>query len=188
MTPEPGGRLARRAVLAGLTPAWPARAGDAPLDRPGTVVLLRHAEAPGFGDPPGARADDCATQRNLSAEGRAQAARIGAALRARLADGGAAAVLHAERCRCRDTAVLLGLGAARHTPELDSLFGQQAQTDPRTVALQALIAAHPGPWPLVLVTHQVNVAALTGISPASGEAVLLDAADPGRPLRRIPPA
>ena len=47
----------------------------------GVAMLLRHAATEaGLGDPPGYRVDDCATQRNLSAEGRAQAARIGQAL------------------------------------------------------------------------------------------------------------
>ena len=46
------------------------------------VALMRHTDAPGgAGDPPGFRVDDCATQRNLSAKGRADAARIGARLR-----------------------------------------------------------------------------------------------------------
>ena len=53
--------------------AWKAlRAG-------GHVALMRHADAPGgFGDPPELRVDDCATQRNLSEKGRADAAKIGA--------------------------------------------------------------------------------------------------------------
>jgi phosphohistidine phosphatase SixA len=46
------------------------------------VTAMRHTDAPGgAGDPPGFRVDDCATQRNLSAKGRADAARIGARLR-----------------------------------------------------------------------------------------------------------
>ena len=64
------------AAVAGEAEAWSAlRAG-------GHVVLMRHADAPGgFGDPPGFKLEDCATQRNLSAKGRADALRIGARLR-----------------------------------------------------------------------------------------------------------
>ena len=40
------------------------------------IALLRHAVAPGTGDPPDFTIGDCATQRNLSDEGRAQAQRI----------------------------------------------------------------------------------------------------------------
>ena len=56
--------------------AWKAlRAG-------GHVALMRHADAPGgAGDPPGFRLDDCATQRNLSEKGRADAAKIGVRLK-----------------------------------------------------------------------------------------------------------
>ena len=52
------------------------------LRRGGAIVLMRHAIAPGGGDPPGFVLEDCATQRNLSDEGREQARRTGALLRA----------------------------------------------------------------------------------------------------------
>jgi hypothetical protein len=51
--------------------AWRALAGD------GAVALVRHAQAPSP-DPPGFRIEECATERYLSAESRAQAARLGA--------------------------------------------------------------------------------------------------------------
>ena len=52
------------------------------LSEPGIVALMRHALAPGTGDPVSFRLDDCASQRNLDARGRAQARRVGAAVRA----------------------------------------------------------------------------------------------------------
>ena len=92
--------------------AWKAlRAG-------GHVALMRHADAPGgFGDPPGFRVDDCATQRNLSAKGRADAERIGA----RLKSEGIAfeKILSSPWCRCIDTATLLKLGPV----ETEATFG-----------------------------------------------------------------
>ena len=60
--------------------------GWAVLKQPGHVVFMRHSDAPGsggYGDPPGYRLDDCATQRNLSEEGRAHARRTGEAFRSR---------------------------------------------------------------------------------------------------------
>ncbi|MGR3547141.1 MAG: histidine phosphatase family protein, partial [Roseovarius sp.] len=51
------------------------------LKAPGVVALMRHALAPGTGDPAAFRLGDCATQRNLDARGRAQAQETGAALR-----------------------------------------------------------------------------------------------------------
>ncbi|HMS81661.1 MAG TPA: histidine phosphatase family protein, partial [Burkholderiaceae bacterium] len=71
----------------------------------GCVLLLRHAlTEPGVGDPPGFRIEACGTQRNLSAQGRAQAARLGASLR----DAGVAIgpVRSSRWCRCLDTARL----------------------------------------------------------------------------------
>ena len=86
--------------------AWKAlRAG-------GHVALMRHADAPGgAGDPPGFRVDDCATQRNLSEKGRADAAKIGV----RLKQEGIAfeKILSSPWCRCKDTATLLNLGPSK---------------------------------------------------------------------------
>src|SRR6266496_1994862 len=71
----------------------------------------------GSGDPPGFRVDDCATQRNLSAKGRADAARIGARLRS---EGTAVErILSSPWCRCMDTATLLELGPV----EAEQTFG-----------------------------------------------------------------
>lgn len=163
---------ARRTLLLGLL-AFPAAvlAGEDvwPALREGrAAALLRHALAPGGGDPPGFRLDDCATQRNLSGEGRAQARALGALFRA---NGIAAAtVLSSAWCRCRETAALMALGPVGHAPALDSVFADRAAGPARTAALRALLAAWRG-GPLVLVTHQVNITALTGIFPASGEGV-----------------
>src|SRR5438128_10823527 len=79
-------------------PIWDA------LRLPGTVVLLRHSYAPGGFDPPGARPDDCSTQRSLDASGRAQAPRLGAAFKER--DLALGVVLSSPRCPCPATARL----------------------------------------------------------------------------------
>lgn len=157
------------------------------LRRDGLVLLVRHARTePGVGDPPGFRLDDCATQRNLSALGRADARALGAALRAA---GLARAELRTSAwCRCRETAGLLGLGPVAHEPALDSFFEDRSREPERTAALRAILAAWRGPGLLVLVTHQVNVQAAIGLSPAMGEGILLEpAADGARPLARLGP-
>ena len=78
---------------------------------------MRHALAPGGGDPADFDPDDCATQRNLSDAGRDPARRIGAALRDRLSAASRtnAAAVSMEAftsvwCRCRESAELLGFG------------------------------------------------------------------------------
>ena len=147
----------------------------------GTVLLLRHADAPGTGDPEGFRLDDCATQRNLSDAGREQARSIGAWLRGRGIEQ--ARVYSSEWCRCLETAELLGLGPVTRLPALNSFFEHRADREPNLVALEAFLKDQPpNGEPIVLVTHQVTVTALTGIYPASGEAVLmrLSDQDPGR--------
>src|SRR6185436_17654495 len=74
-------------LLVALAAPGPASASEplwALLKGGGRVVLMRHAiTTPGVGDPPGMRLDDCATQRNLTDEGRRHARQAGEALRAR---------------------------------------------------------------------------------------------------------
>lgn len=132
-------------------------------------VLLRHAIAPGTGDPPGMRIGDCSTQRNLSEEGRAQASRIGALFR----DNGirAASVYSSQWCRCLDTAELLELGPVTEQPLLNSFFGKPEDGRGQTEALRQWLSTRGSGLPLVLVTHQVNVTGLTSIVPRSGELV-----------------
>ncbi len=132
-------------------------------------VLLRHAIAPGTGDPPGMRLGDCSTQRNLSDEGRTQAQRIGSLLRENGIDR--AAVYSSEWCRCLDTALLLDLGPVSPQPLLNSFFGRAENGATQTEALRAWLSSSPGDLPLVLVTHQVNITGLTSIVPRSGELV-----------------
>ena len=144
----------------------------AKLARPGRVLLLRHANAPGIGDPPGFALGDCRSQRNLDAAGRSQAARLGARLRA--AGVARAAVYSSQWCRCLETARLLRLGEVRELPVLNSFFGRPRERGRRVAALREFLAALPadGP-PLVLVTHQVVITALSGGYAASGGGVIL---------------
>ena len=139
---------------------------------PGHVILLRHANAPGVGDPAGMTLDDCSTQRNLDDRGRAQAKRLGERLRAAgLKD---VSVYTSQWCRCRDTARLLAIGNVNDLTALNSFFAQPELRRERTQALRAFLDQLPRDTPpIVLVTHQVNITALTGFFPSSGEGVRL---------------
>ena len=141
----------------------------------GYVVMLRHALAPGTGDPAGFRLGDCSTQRNLSAEGRRQAIAIGAQWRRERMP--IDRVLTSRWCRARDTARLLAIGAVTAYPALDSSFTVSDATAARRAAeVRALIARHRGErGVLVLVGHQVNITDVTGVVPASGQAVVVKA-------------
>ena len=138
----------------------------------GHVALMRHADAPGgTGDPPGFRVDDCATQRNLSPKGRADAEKIGS----RIKQEGIAfeKILSSPWCRCIDTAKLLNLG----TVETEATFGNvvvlRDQRDALTAGGRALVARWTARGNLLVVTHGANIFALTGVSPASGEIVVV---------------
>ncbi len=143
----------------------------------GHVALLRHAIAPGTGDPAAFKVDDCSTQRNLSAEGRSQAARIGARFR----DNGieTARVVSSQWCRCLDTAELLGLGTVEALPLLNSFYQRSERRAPQTEGLRTWLAGQDFERPTVLVTHQVNILALTGAYARSGELVVIRVAAEG---------
>ena len=117
------------------------------------------------------RLDDCATQRNLDEAGRAQARRIGEAFRAEGVVVGA--VLASRWCRAAETADLASPGLARAEPAFDSFFDERAEAPGRTAQARRILLDWGGPGALVAVTHQVNVTALTGVVPSSGEGVVL---------------
>jgi len=174
--------VAATLVLAFLATPLSASADEAlwrELAEGGPVVLMRHALAPGVGDPAEFRLGDCATQRNLDAEGRAQARAIGERFRAHGIER--ARVYSSQWCRCLETARLLGLGEVVAAPTLNSFFRDRAAKAERGAGALALIASEveAGDGPLVLVTHQVNITALTGVFPASGELILVRAAAEG---------
>lgn len=129
-------------------------------------VMLRHALAPGTGDPAEFTLRRCETQRNLSQEGRDQASRIGKMFR----DNGItrAAVFSSQWCRCIDTAALLDLGPVVELPSLNSFFQDFSRKDATMKKLSQWLTEQSIQAPLVLVTHQVNITALTGIFPSSG--------------------
>ena len=145
--------------------AWQARREG------GTVALLRHARAPGTGDPPGFRLEDCSTQRNLSAEGREQARAIGDGFRARRIP--VVRALSSRWCRSLDTARLAFGDRTEPFPPLDSFFSERDQRDAQTAAVRRLVEGWRSEGVLALVTHQVNITALTGIFPAEGEVLVL---------------
>jgi phosphohistidine phosphatase SixA len=157
------------------------------LAKPGRVLMLRHAEAPGVGDPPGFRLDDCATQRNLDDSGRRQARALGI----RLANAGvtAARLYSSQWCRCLETARLLQLGTVTPLPALNSFFERPQERDATVAALRSFLAGLPvdGP-PVVLVTHQFTINAFTsaGTPTGGGSIFQLDGTRKPRWLGTIP--
>lgn len=161
----------------------PGRADDAAtvlsmLKQPGVHAIMRHALAPGTGDPGEFRLDDCTTQRNLDDRGREQARAIGEALKGHgiVFDR----ILTSQWCRCRETAALLGLGTPDDFPGLNSFFQDRSTADAQTEAVRALLTALPQGERALLVTHQVNITALTGRGVSSGEVFLIKTGPDGK--------
>lgn len=138
------------------------------------VIFMRHALAPGFGDPDNFDVERCETQRNLDDQGRAQARDIGSKLRAT----GLAfdEVLSSEWCRCAETAELLDIGHWSTFSGLNSFFQGYAPREQTLQKLNGYLETLSGSELVVLVTHQVVISAATGISPPSGGVVLYNSA------------
>jgi malonate transporter and related proteins len=154
----------------------------------GQVLFIRHATTtPGVGDPAGFRLEDCKTQRNLSQEGRAEARRLGEALRARKAPIGE--VLSSPWCRCHDTARLAFGHEATTWRPLSNLFGRQEAADAQVREMRARIGSYRGKDNLVLISHGSAALPLTGVSPRQAEIIVLTplGGDQFRFAGRLPP-
>ena len=154
-----------------------AQTGWEALKQGTAFVVMRHALAPGTGDPQNFQVDDCSTQRNLSDVGRQQARQTGDLFR----DNGitAAEVWSSAWCRCLETARLMNLGEVGTLEPLNSFFRRQERREPQTEALKDWLKARQDNRPLLLVTHQVNITALTGIFPRSGELIFVQPSGDG---------
>lgn len=173
-------RGARRTFLVAALAllAQPACADEAAawaaLRQGGHVAFIRHeATEPGLGDPPGYRLEDCATQRNLSAQGRENARRLGERLKA----GGVAVdkAYTSPWCRCRDTATL-AFGRADDWEALSSFFDDRSREAKLTERVRNRIGTYSTKRPkgtVVMVTHHVNIQALTHQAVGPGEIVVV---------------
>ena len=159
----------------------------------GQVYIMRHALAPGFGDPDNIRLGDCSTQRNLSGEGRDQAGRAGLWLRTQGVQVDKVQVLSSPWCRTLETAQLLALGKVQSTSALSSFFQSGSRADTMAelaTVLSGVAQASRQGVTTVLVTHQVVISALTGEGVGSGELLRLRLASDGvfeRVLQRHQP-
>ena len=139
----------------------------------GTVIFLRHALAPGNGDPKTFDLNDCRTQRNLDETGRQQARAIGKRIAA--AKLNLAGIYSSEWCRCLETAQLLDLGAVTPFDGLNSFYQNHAPRDATLAKLTVKLNNLPRDGaPVIMVTHYVTIQAVTNIAVPSGGAVLYD--------------
>ena len=134
------------------------------------VIFLRHALAPGVGDPENFIKEDCSTQRNLNNKGRLQARLIGNYLRS--TNLKFSQILTSEWCRCIDTAKELNLGQWTTFSGLNSFFQEYEKKDQVMNKLQKKLDSLGYSDLALFVTHQVVISEQTGIGPRSGEMVL----------------
>jgi phosphohistidine phosphatase SixA len=173
-------RISRRGFVLGalavaICPA--ARADErelwAQLRRGGLVLLMRHASTDGTGDPAAFSLEDCSTQRNLSGRGRDEAVRIGERIRAEKVR--IARVYTSPWCRCRETATL-AFGKSEDWEPLSSFFDYPDREAAYSQSVKKRIAGYAARKPagnVVMVTHNVNIAALTRLSVAPGSIVVV---------------
>jgi phosphohistidine phosphatase SixA len=139
----------------------------------GHILMIRHALAPGNGDPPNFKIGDCSTQRNLNETGRTQARNIGDWLRANGVSS--ARVYSSQWCRCLETAKLMELGPVQELPALNSFYERIQDREPNLSDLNDFISRQPADGELIVfVTHFVTISAVAGESVSSGEGVLVE--------------
>jgi phosphohistidine phosphatase SixA len=147
------------------------------------ILLMRHADAPGFSDPAGHRLDQCSTQRNLGEFGKKQAERTGQWLSQQGIES--AKVFSSPWCRCIDTATLLKKGPVTIDPSLGSFFENMSLANQKTESLRQLVQKSLKQFPktpIIMVSHHVNIEAFTGVVLGSGDMVLVKIGPNGKPI------
>lgn len=150
------------------------------------VLLLRHALAPGGGDPAGFDVNDCATQRNLNDVGRDQARDIGRQVKALGLKP--TQVWSSQWCRSFETAELMDVGEVKALPALNSFFQNRAAGPAQMAELRAFLKSlDPEGGPYVMSSHQVVVSAIANTWVNSGDGVWLElTGDDSEPWRIYP--
>ncbi len=139
------------------------------LDLRTDFLIVRHALAPGMGDPADFKLSDCQTQRNLNVVGRKQAKSIGDFIKKNYT--GAVEVYSSEWCRCLETAKILGLGSVEKLSELNSFFQNMSEEQRVTNNFKKWLSESNKNNLKIFITHQVNITALLGVFPQSGEVI-----------------
>ncbi len=136
------------------------------------VMFMRHALAPGYGDPSHFDVNDCDTQRNLDATGRAQAKSLGKVLKQHQIRFDE--IKSSQWCRCQETARLLEVGKVVPFTGLNSFFEEHADREQTLRQLKSYLDSLKQDDLVLLVTHQVVISAVTGIYAPSGGVVLFN--------------
>ena len=143
------------------------------LEDGGKLIFIRHAYAPGTGDPNNFNLNDCSSQRNLSNDGRRQAQYIGEFFRENKIKINK--VLSSEWCRCKETAKIAFKDFSTNS-FLNSFYSSKysKNKDKQISALNDYIENFKNNDNLILVTHYVLISEVLNYSPSSGEIVVSD--------------
>tara|TARA_X000000368_G_C22646556_1_gene543346 strand:+ start:28 stop:585 length:558 start_codon:yes stop_codon:yes gene_type:complete len=143
------------------------------LEDGGKLIFIRHAYAPGTGDPNNFNLNDCSSQRNLSNDGRRQAQYIGEFFRENKIKINK--VLSSEWCRCKETAKIAFKDFSTIS-FLNSFYSSKysKNKDKQISALNDYIENFKNNDNLILVTHYVLISEVLNYSPSSGEIVVSD--------------
>ena len=143
------------------------------LDDGGKLIFIRHAYAPGNGDPAGFNLNDCSTQRNLSDDGRKQAQRIGEFFNKNKIE--IDKVLSSEWCRCKETAKIAFKNYSTNS-FLNSFYSSKfsKNKDKQVKAFNYYIKNLESKKNLIFVTHYVFISEVLNYGPSSGEIVVSD--------------
>jgi len=143
------------------------------LEEGGKLIFIRHAYAPGSGDPDNFNLNDCSTQRNLSEEGKKQAQYIGKFFKHNEIE--IEKVLSSEWCRCKETAKIAFKNFSTNS-FLNSFYSFKfaKNKDKQIESLNDYIKKFKGKKNLILVTHYVLISEVLNYGPASGEIVVAD--------------
>tara|TARA_Y100001970_G_scaffold240380_1_gene303069 strand:+ start:4458 stop:5015 length:558 start_codon:yes stop_codon:yes gene_type:complete len=143
------------------------------LEDGGKLIFIRHAYAPGSGDPNNFNLNDCTTQRNLNKDGRKQAQYIGEFFRKNRIK--IDKVLSSEWCRCKETAKIAFKDFSTIS-FLNSFYSPKfaKNKDKQVEALYKYVKKFKNRNNLILVTHYVLISEVLNYSPSSGEIVVSD--------------
>ena len=137
----------------------------------GKLIFIRHAYAPGNGDPAGFNLNDCSTQRNLSEDGRKQAQHIGEFFTKNKIE--IDKVLSSEWCRCKETAKIAFKNYSTNS-FLNSFYSSKfsKNKDKQVKAFNYYIKNLKGKKNLIFVTHYIFISEVLNYGPSSGEIVV----------------
>ena len=137
------------------------------------LIFIRHAYAPGTGDPTNFKLNDCSTQRNLNDKGRKQAKKISDFFQENQIP--IDLVISSEWCRCKETA-LLSFKSFKTKNFLNSFYSAKfAKNKNKQMSdLKKYVKEWKGSKNLVLVTHYVVIYETLDYSSSSGEIIISD--------------